>query len=95
MANGKSWFGAKNPTETGVNFMQSLLAPLFRAPTKAPAAPLGRTLITDTGAEASWTASLHRGNDLPPFLLCVHMTAESRSAVRFGPFGAGSFGAEL
>lgn len=95
MANSKTWFGAKIPTETGVNFMQSLLAPLFRTPTKVPAAPLGRALIVDTGAEASWTASLHRGNDLPPFLLCVHMTAESRSAVRFGPFGAGSVSAEL
>jgi hypothetical protein len=95
MANGKTWYGASNPTETGVNFMQSLFAPLFRAPTKAPAPALGRALLMDAGAEASWTASLHRGNDLPPFLLCVHMTAESRSAVRFGPIGSGSIGAEL
>jgi hypothetical protein len=94
MTNGKTWFGAKSPAETGVNFMQSLFAPLFRAPAKTPA-PLGRTPVVDTGAEASWTASLHRGNDLPPFLLRVNMTAGSRSAVQFGPIGAGSFGAEV
>jgi hypothetical protein len=88
MKDGKNWFGAKVPAEACVGLMQSLFAPLFRAPAKSPApAPERlRTHIADSGADASWTASLHRGADLPPFLLCVHTTAESRSAVRFGPF---------
>ena len=91
----RTWFGAKTPSERSVHFLHSLFAPLRRAPEKAPAAPLRRTPTVDTGADASWTASLNRGDDLPPFLLRVHMTAESRSAVRFGPIRAGSFGAEL
>ncbi len=85
MKDNTNWFGAKHPAEAWVGLMHSFFTPLFRGPTKRPAPqnPLNR--IADSGADACWTASLYRGNDLPPFLLCVHTTAESRSAVRFGP----------
>jgi hypothetical protein len=87
MKDDKHWFGAKFPAEAGVGLMHSLFAPLFRASVKSPApTPKKPCRTVDSGADACWTASLHRGNDLPPFVLCVHTTAESRSAVRFGPF---------
>ena len=88
MKDDKNWFGAKFPAEAGVGLMHSLFAPLFRTLAKCPAraAEKPSSPIADAGADACWTASLHRGNDLPPFLLCIHTTAESRSALRFGPF---------
>jgi len=100
MKDDKNWFGARLKAEAGIGLMQFLLAPLSRAPVKSAApTPESPRQIADSGADASWTASLHRGNDLPPFLLCVHTTAESRSAVRFGPFdrriGTESLGAKL
>ena len=85
MKDDKNWFGAKTPAEAWVDLMHSLLAPLFGSPAKSAAPHNPPNCITDSGADACWTASLNRGNDLPPFLLCVHTTAESRSAVRFGP----------
>ena len=39
--------------------------------------------IADSGAEAGWTASLDRGDGLPPFLLSINMVAGSCSAMRF------------
>jgi hypothetical protein len=101
MKDDKNWFGAKFPAETRVGLMHSLFAPLFRAPAKSPAPKPKNSCaaMADSGADACWTASLHRGSDLPPFLLCIHTTAESRSAVRFGPLdrdiGADSLGAKL
>ena len=86
MKDDNNWFGAKYPAEACVGLMHALLAPLFRTPAKSPAPQHPPSCIADSGADACWTASLNRGNDLPPFLLCVHTTAESRSAVRFGPF---------
>ena len=85
MKDDKNWFGAKYPAEAWVDLMHSLFAPLFRTPAKGAAPQRLTSCINDSGADACWTASLNRGNDLPPFLLCVHTTAESRSAVRFGP----------
>ena len=86
MKDDKNWFGARYPAEAWVDLMHSLLSPLFRSPAKSPAPQNPTSGIADSGADACWTASLNRGNDLPPFLLCVHTTAESRSAVRLGPF---------
>jgi hypothetical protein len=97
MKDDNNWFGAKHPAEAWVDLMHSLFTPLFRGPTKRPAPQNPMSRIADSGADACWTASLYRGNDLPPFLLCVHTTAESRSAVRFGPLdrSADSLGIKL
>lgn len=91
--------GAKVPAEPAAGFIQSLLAPLFRsaAPAKGRVPAGGKSWLAD--AEASWTASLHRGADLPPFLLSIQINAGARSALRFGPFdrrpGAEPVGPEL
>ncbi len=84
----RRWFGAKSAGETGAAFMQSLFAPLFR-PSAADAPLPGsapRPRIADAGSDACWTASLRRGDDLPPFLLSIQTAAGSRSAIRFEPF---------
>jgi hypothetical protein len=90
-------FDARSPAEAGVGFIQSLFAPFFRpaAPVQVLApevlapqvlAPRRSSLLADSGADASWTASLHRGDGLPPFLLCIDMAADERFAMRFEPF---------
>ena len=83
----RRWFGAKFAGESGVTFMQSLFAPLLRpsAPDDFPP-PASRPKPADAGADACWTASLCRGDGLPPFLLSIHQVAGSRSAMRFDPF---------
>jgi hypothetical protein len=95
----KIWFGAKSPANIGPGFIQSLLAPLFRPSTPAKTRAPARRAVWPADAEAGWTASLHRGADLPPFLLSIQGSAESRSAMRFGPFdrsaGAEPVGPEL
>ncbi len=99
----KPWFGGKTPAEAGVSLVQSLFAPLFK-PTPAveamhssPALILSR--IADSGADASWTASLDRGDGLPPFLLSITMGAGPCPAMRFearaGRDGADSPGPEF
>jgi len=89
-------FDARSPAEAGVSFIQSLFAPLFRPATPvqvltpealSPQVLAPRTSpLADSGADASWTASLHRGDGLPPFLLCIDMAADERFAMRFEPF---------
>lgn len=82
----KPWFGGKTPVEAGVGLVQSLFAPLFRpAPPLEALAPPATILsrIADSGAAASWTACLDRGDGLPPFLLSINMAAGCCSAMRF------------
>jgi hypothetical protein len=84
--NGIRWFGGKTPTKAGVSLVQSLFSPLFRtAQPVEPLAPAPATILShfDSGADASWTASLDRGDGLPPFLLSINMVAGSCSAVKF------------
>jgi hypothetical protein len=83
----KPWFAARSPAEAGVQFVQTLFAPWFRTTPPAEAlAPRSPSSFADYGADASWTASLHRGDGLPPFLLCIDMAAGQRSAMRFEPY---------
>lgn len=78
---GRRWFGGKTPAEAGASLVHSLFSPLFRpAPPPAPAAILSQI---DSSADACWTASLDRGDGLPPFLLSINMVAGCCSAVRF------------
>ena len=83
----RPWFAVKSPVEPRVGFVQSLFAPWFR-PTPPAKALKARSpsRFPDHGADAGWTASLRRGDGLPPFLLCIDMAAGQRSAMRFEPF---------
>ena len=83
----RPWFAARSPAAMRVGFVQSLFAPWFR-PTPPVEVLTARSpsRFIDHGAEAGWTASLHRGDGLPPFLLCIDMAAGERSAMRFQPF---------
>lgn len=80
----KRWFGGKTPAEAGVSLVQSLFSPLFRPAAEPPAAP-SPTVFSDedSGSDTSWTASLDRGDGLPPFLLSINMVAGSCSAMKF------------
>jgi hypothetical protein len=83
----RPWFAARSQAETRVGFVQSLFAPWFR-----PTPPVevldahSPSRFADYGADAGWTASLRRGDGLPPFLLCIDIAAGERTAMRFEPF---------
>lgn len=81
----------KTSTMSGFGLFQSLFAPWFRsAPSVEAVVRLQAAVLsslTDAGVEACWTASLHRGADLPPFRLSISSGAGSRSAMRFEPCG--------
>jgi hypothetical protein len=108
----KPKFDAQSPAEAGSGFIQSLLASFFRSASPAealsqrvalsraevlPPAPTKPSRLPDAGADASWTASLNRGDGLPPFLLSIDMAAGARSVMRFEPFGRrdSAFGPEI
>jgi hypothetical protein len=108
----KPKFDAQSPAEAASGFIQSFLASLFRSAlpvevhtrvevlsrTKAlPPAPTKPSRLPDAGADASWTASLNRGDGLPPFLLSIDMAAGARSVMRFEAFGRrdSAFGPEI
>ena len=78
------WFGA-----VGAAGSDPLLFSLFRllAGTAEPAARSAATRPASAdSADASWTASLSRGDDLPPCRLSILIAAGAASAVRLGPF---------
>jgi hypothetical protein len=86
------WFGAKSVAEgSAAESSDPLFAAFFRliarspsekpAPARAIASPL-----LDSGADASWTASLRRGDDLPPCRLSILIAAGALSAMRLEPF---------
>jgi hypothetical protein len=83
---GKRWFGGRTPAEAGVSLVQSLFSPIFGS--SSPATPMAAAHVailsdSDAGSDASWTASLDRGDGLPPFLLSINMVAGSCSAMKF------------
>jgi len=82
MKDDKNWFGAKFPCGGRRGFHAFPVRPPVPRAVKSPAQTPQKALPNSgfPARNACWTASLHRGNDLPPFLLCVHTTAESRSA---------------
>ena len=93
---------AQSPAEAGGGFIQSLFATFFRSAPRVEVlspAPARPSRLPDAGADAGWTASLSRGDGLPPFLLCIDMVAGAHSVMRFEPFGrrddAGALGREL
>lgn len=88
------WFGAKGVSGKGVSGSgDPFLATLFRLLARAPS---GKALTShadespaalDSGADASWTASLRRGDDLPPCRLSILIASGALSAMRLEPFG--------
>ncbi|WP_294536467.1 hypothetical protein [uncultured Rhodoblastus sp.] len=82
----RPWFAARSPAGAGVHFVQTLFAPWFRPPPVQTPTPRLPSDFADYGAEDGWTASLHRGDGLPPFLLCIDMAAGACAAMRFEPF---------
>jgi hypothetical protein len=83
----RPWFAARSPGEARVPFVQTWFAPWFKpTPPIEALEPRSPSRFADYGVEAGWTASLHRGDGLPPFLLCIDMAAGERSAMRFEPF---------
>ncbi len=88
----KQGFGHNAPAHSGVHFVQALFASLFNpAPRVEALVRIQRNVLSrmvETGADACWTASLHRGDDLPPFLLSIRTAADSPSAMRLEPFAS-------
>jgi hypothetical protein len=79
----KRWFGGKTPAEAGVSLVYSLFSPLFGpAYATEPLAPAPAANLSDS-SDTIWTASLHRADGLPPFLLSINMVAGSCSAMKF------------
>jgi hypothetical protein len=86
----KQWFGARVATESG-DLLKHALGRLL--PRASAASALARprpqkSPLSDPGADASWTASLNRGDDLPPCRLSVLIASGSRSAIRLEPFNS-------
>jgi hypothetical protein len=74
------WFGAM-----GAAGSDPLLTSLFRLLARTPerAAPVA----AESAADAGWTASLRRGDDLPPCRLSILIASGVGSAVRLETFG--------
>jgi hypothetical protein len=77
--------GAKSQAEASVGFFQSFFGPRFR-PAPLAASP-NRALArhSDGGAVTIWTASLSRGDGLPPFRLSIRSGGAAQCSIRFDP----------
>ncbi|MCI4678996.1 hypothetical protein K9U39_09075 [Rhodoblastus acidophilus] len=80
----KQWFDASGAASGGDFLFQSFLRLVARSRTVARPAPVRseRKPSADPAADACWTASLHRGDDLPPCRLSILAASDSPSAVR-------------
>ena len=88
------WFGAKSVAEgSAAESSDPLFAAFFRLIARAPSekpAP-ARTIASPLlDSDASWTASLRRGDDLPPCRLSILIAAGALSAMRLEPFSSES-----
>jgi hypothetical protein len=77
----KQWFDASGAASSGDFLFQSFLRLVARSRTAACPAPV-RKPSADPAADACWTASLHRGDDLPPCRLSILAASDSPSDVR-------------
>jgi hypothetical protein len=84
----KRWFGAKVATESSGFVRHAIDRLLPHKPTADMFSRPGveRPAIADSSFDASWTASLKRGDDLPPCRLSVLIASGSRSAMRLEPY---------
>ncbi|WP_374548049.1 hypothetical protein [Rhodoblastus sp.] len=87
------WFGARGLIGSGDPFLASLFRLLARESSEKSALPSVHAArakdlaLPDPGADASWTASLCRGDDLPPCRLSIAIAAGACSAMRLESFG--------
>ncbi|WP_298421841.1 hypothetical protein [Rhodoblastus sp.] len=86
------WFGARAATERGEHLVQSFFRFVGLSRAAAPSSPVSGE--EDGGAAASWTARLHRGDDLPPCRLSILIGADSCAPMRLEAYrGAPESGA--
>ena len=82
--------GVKSQPVASVGVLQFLLDRLFRPAhvviNAAPARALAR--MAEAGTEMSWTASLSRGDDMPPFRLSILTAHDARSSIRIEPLSS-------
>ena len=84
--NGKS-LSVEGQTNQDFGFLRSLMGRLFGGGL-APLSPVSRHAEFrpgDSSGDLSWTVSLSRGENLPPFRLCILAGAGARASVRFEP----------
>jgi len=87
------WFGARGLIGSGDPFLASLFRLLAREPSAKSALPSIRAArakdpaLSDPGADASWTASLRRGDDLPPCRLSIAIASGACLAMRLESIG--------
>jgi hypothetical protein len=85
----KRWLGAKVAADSSDLLKHTLGRLLARAPS-TPTVGRSRaekSALSDANTDASWTACLNRGDDLPPCRLSVLIASGSRSAIRLEPYG--------
>ncbi len=83
----RKWFAGKTASHDRDPLFQSFLRLIARsrAVPQAQASGSARKPATDSGAEACWTAALHRGDSLPLFRLSILSAEDSPAAMRLEP----------
>jgi hypothetical protein len=86
----RRWFHTQGASSASDPFVATLLRLLVGTPSEKPAAVAAprpdASSSLDSGAEACWTASLRRGDDLPPCRLSILIASGARSAMRLESF---------
>jgi hypothetical protein len=86
------WFRTQGAAGASDPFVSTLLRLLIGSSSGKPATAAlakacpGPSSSLDSGAEACWTASLRRGDDLPPCRLSILIASGASSAMRLEPF---------
>ncbi len=83
----KNWFAGKTTSHDRDPLFQLFLRFVARARAvpEAQAGASGKKPAPDSGAEACWTAALHRGGSLPLFRLSILNAEDSPSPMRLEP----------
>jgi hypothetical protein len=87
----RRWFRIQGAAGSSDPFVAALLRLLVGSSPDKPVAALAEPRpdasgSLDSGAEACWTASLRRGDDLPPCRLSILIASGASSAMRLEPF---------
>jgi hypothetical protein len=88
----RRWFRTQGAAGSTDPFVATLLRLLVGSSSDKQAAVVlaeprpDATNSLDSGAEACWTASLRRGDDLPPCRLSILIASGASSAMRLEPF---------
>lgn len=88
----RRWFRTPGAAGASDPFVAALLRLLVGTVAERPVAPTlakprpNASDSLDSGADACWTASLRRGDDLPPCRLSILIASGASSAMRLEPF---------